>query len=302
MAKKRPAFQFYASDWLGSTKRAMMTPAQRGAYIDLLCHQWNDPDCSLPDDDATLAVLSGLDEGWLNGGCTLLRKCFPVASGKPGRLANPRLIEVRADADEWSRKSREGGIKSGEVRRAKADEAKTYGGQEAPGVDVKGGSTKGGTKDEPNTNPSPSSSSSPSSLSSPPPPPPPEGESSCRSYRFDEEDSATAAWMLGLIRDLKPNFQEPNLDEWSNTIRLMRERDKKPNADIRDLFTHANNDDFWQNNILSPGKLRKQWDQLDLKLRGTGRMDGFTAKERRGAVATQQWLDDKARAGEDGES
>ena len=120
-----------------------------------------------------------------------------------------------------------------------------------------------------------------------------DGESSCRSYRFDEEDSATAAWMLAKMRELKPDLREPNLDEWANTIRLMLERDKRTHADIRDLFERANNDDFWQNNILSPGKLRKQWDQLDLKLRGAGRMDGFTAKERRGASASQQWLKEK---------
>jgi len=124
MAKK-PAFQFYASDWLGSTKHAMMSPAERGAYIDLLCHQWNDPDCSLPDDDAILAVLSGLNEGWCNGGCTLVRECFPKVAKHPTRIANKRLREVRAISDEWSRKSREGGIKSGAVRRAKSKRAKT---------------------------------------------------------------------------------------------------------------------------------------------------------------------------------
>ncbi len=175
MARKRPAFQFYASDWLGSTKHAMMSPAQRGAYIDLLCHQWNDPDCTIPDDDDVLAVLSGLGEGWLNGGCELLRQCFPVASNRPGRLANLRLLEVRATADEWSRKSREGGKRSGEVRRANAERAKgcddvrTQTGNEQT---AKGGSTKGGTNREPKgkpPSPSPSSSPSESSASNPSP-------------------------------------------------------------------------------------------------------------------------------------
>ena len=53
--KKSPAFPFYASDWLGSTKRAMMTAEQRAGYIDLLCHQWSHETCSLPDDDEILA-------------------------------------------------------------------------------------------------------------------------------------------------------------------------------------------------------------------------------------------------------
>ncbi|MGS1814239.1 hypothetical protein GHV20_004705 [Klebsiella oxytoca] len=31
------------------------------------------------------------------------------------------------------------------------------------------------------------------------------------------------------------------------------------------MFKWANEDDFWQKNILSPSKLRKQWDQLMTK-------------------------------------
>ncbi len=113
---KAPAFQFYASDWLGSTRRAMMTPAQRGAYIDLLCYQWGDATCSLPDDDETLATLSGLGDEWVNGSSSTLRPCFPKHPTLPGRIANPRLLEVKAARDEWVERSRQGGIKSGKAR------------------------------------------------------------------------------------------------------------------------------------------------------------------------------------------
>ena len=153
---KNPAFPFYASDWLGSTKRAMMSLAEQGAYINLLCHQWNDPTCSLPDDDEALAALSGLREGWFNGGCRLVRLCFPKHPVLDGRIANPRLLELRAERDEWRRKSSEGGKKSAKVRRAKRV-AVTRSGK------GKGGSTtvptKGATKRQPNGNsPSPSPS------------------------------------------------------------------------------------------------------------------------------------------------
>ena len=100
------------------------------------------------------------------------------------------------------------------------------------------------------------------------------GRSSCRTLQFDEADSATASWMLGLIREVQPGFKEPSLDAWANSIRLMRERDNRTDAEIRDLFTLANADDFWRANILSPDKLRKQWDQLDLKLRKGRHSDG----------------------------
>lgn len=42
MAKKPPAFQFYVNDWLSSSSVAMMTPEQRGCYIQLLARAWPD--------------------------------------------------------------------------------------------------------------------------------------------------------------------------------------------------------------------------------------------------------------------
>ncbi len=93
-------------------------------------------------------------------------------------------------------------------------------------------------------------------------------DSSCPKLRFDEEDRAVAEWMLDLIRKLNPAHKKPNLDRWANTIRLMRERDGKTPEDIRAVFAWANADSFWQSNILSPEKLRDQFDQLTLKRKG----------------------------------
>ncbi len=156
---KDPAFPFYASDWLGSNLRAMMSLEQQGAYFTLLCRQWTDPTCSLPSDDHTLARLSELGEGWFDNGNDIIRDCFEPHPEHSERIANKRLLEVRAERDRWSEKSRQGGRRSGAVRRAKAAVRTTSG-------NVKGGS-KGGsptlrTKREPNANtPSPSPSPSP---------------------------------------------------------------------------------------------------------------------------------------------
>ena len=130
-----PYFKFYASDWLGSTKRAIMTQEQRAAYIDLLSHQWGDETCSLPDDDEVLAALSGLGQGWFKGGSEMLRRCFPKHPTLEGRIANPKLLDIRADAVAWSEKSAEGGRKSAESKKLKA---------------AKGGSTTLPTKRQPN--------------------------------------------------------------------------------------------------------------------------------------------------------
>lgn len=139
-----PAFQLYANDWLSSTKIALMTPAQEGAYIRLLCYAWNDPNCSIPDDDQELSVLSRLGEGWFNGGSAMVRKCFEPHPALPGRLVNRRLIEEREKQLAWREKSKQGGLKSGVSRRKQQPE-----------------STKGGsTVVEPKGNSSSSSSSS----------------------------------------------------------------------------------------------------------------------------------------------
>lgn len=142
---KDPAFMFYTNDWLSSTIRVLMSPAQRGAYIDLLCHQWNDETCSLPDDDEVLAVLSGLGEGWLNGSCDLLRRCFPKSDTLVGRIANKKLLELKDERDAWKEKCRKGGLKSSKNRKLRS---------------VKGSSTTVATKRELKGNSSSSSSSS----------------------------------------------------------------------------------------------------------------------------------------------
>lgn len=121
MANRSPAFQFYPADWLSSARVRCMTPEQKGAYIDLLAYQWLDPDCSLPDDDSELAVLSGLGEvGW-KGSSSTLRGCFKYRSSSPPRIANERLrCELQKQA-EWRERCANGGVKSGVTRRRPND-------------------------------------------------------------------------------------------------------------------------------------------------------------------------------------
>lgn len=96
--------------------------------------------------------------------------------------------------------------------------------------------------------------------------------SSRQRSKFTDGDRATASFMWELIQDLLPNAKRPNLDKWADTVRLMRERDGRMDLEIREVFSWANADTFWQSNILSPAKLRKQWDQLELKRRnGSGK-------------------------------
>jgi len=94
-----------------------MTPAEEGAYIRLLAYSWNDPDCSLPDDDEELSRLSRLGEGWFNGSGKKVRDCFEKSARLPDRIFNKKQVEIRKKQKEWQRKSAEGGVKSGQSRR-----------------------------------------------------------------------------------------------------------------------------------------------------------------------------------------
>jgi len=82
--------------------------------------------------------------------------------------------------------------------------------------------------------------------------------------KFTDEDLTAANFIHGKVKEILPDMKEPNLNKWADTIRLMRERDNRTHKEICQVFLVANNDPFWQQNILSPEKLRKQFDRLKL--------------------------------------
>jgi hypothetical protein len=93
-----------------------------------------------------------------------------------------------------------------------------------------------------------------------------------REWKFHPADMEVATWMLERIQDIT-TVPRPNLEKWADTIRLMRERDKLTIKEIRDVFDWANNDDFWQTNILCPATLRKQFPKLTAKRNKSGGMN-----------------------------
>ena len=78
----------------------------------------------------------------------------------------------------------------------------------------------------------------------------------------DEGDLKTAKWMFGRVKKLNPSALEPTWYDWANDIRLMRQIDGRTHEQICALFDWANKDSFWHQNILSPRKLRKHFDEL----------------------------------------
>jgi hypothetical protein len=86
-----------------------------------------------------------------------------------------------------------------------------------------------------------------------------------KKVRFSPDDFKAAEYLIGLILKLYPDHKTPNLETWAKEIRLIRERDGKTHKEICELFKWANSHPFWQSNILSPSKLREQWDRLQIQ-------------------------------------
>ena len=108
-----PAFQFYPSDFLGSTKVQLMSAAEVGAYVLLLCACWQDG--GIPRDSRRLAVLARMkpkqfDRAWED----LLSECFVV---KGDRYVNARLEVERKKQADYRRQQKERADKGWQSRK-----------------------------------------------------------------------------------------------------------------------------------------------------------------------------------------
>jgi uncharacterized protein YdaU (DUF1376 family) len=102
---KPPAFQFYADDFLAGA--ADMTQSEVGAYILLLCHQWNRGSAPVQPERQLLIAKGPVSEH-------VLAK-FEV--GPDGELRNARLEAEREKQANYRETQRLKGIQSGKTRR-----------------------------------------------------------------------------------------------------------------------------------------------------------------------------------------
>ena len=66
-----------------------------------------------------------------------------------------------------------------------------------------------------------------------------------------------------------PNFKTNKIDKWTNEIGKIHFLDGYEWTDIQKIIDFAKNDDFWNSNILSGEKLRKQMEKLYLKAKNS---------------------------------
>jgi hypothetical protein len=89
----------------------------------------------------------------------------------------------------------------------------------------------------------------------------------------EERNKELAFLLLQKIRERKPDFKEPNLNQWTKHIDLMIRIDNRKPEIIEKVIIWCQADcgdggkwKGWQNNILSTEKLRKQFDKLELAM------------------------------------
>lgn len=113
---KMPFFQFWVDDWIGSSRIRQMPLSARGAYIDLLGHQWQ---CGqIPDDLATMARMVGATPDEMREAWKYLEDHFPETT--PGFRENEKLAEIREATVRRIETAKSNGQKGG--RRPKVDE------------------------------------------------------------------------------------------------------------------------------------------------------------------------------------
>lgn len=106
----------------------------------------------------------------------------------------------------------------------------------------------------------------------------PDASSSRKANReASPDDVALAEWFADRVASVQPTRREiqaarrnATVAKWANDLRLLRERDRRTSAEVRNLFERIQRDPFWRLNVLSPAKLREKWDDLALKLSPKG--------------------------------
>jgi uncharacterized protein YdaU (DUF1376 family) len=111
---RSPAFQFYPNDFISDRNVVLMSMAERGVYITLLCYAWQEP---LPNDTDRLSRLCGMPLPVFRKLWPAVRICF-LEQGE--HLIQPRLERERQKQADYRRRQSDRGRASGEARRRNA--------------------------------------------------------------------------------------------------------------------------------------------------------------------------------------
>lgn len=111
-----------------------------------------------------------------------------------------------------------------------------------------------------------------------------EGDKKKPSVSFVEDAPAfrLARYLFNCIRKNKPDFKQPNLQVWARDMDLMIRIDKRDPDEMREVIKWCQEDNApddrgfcWAHNVLSAAKLRKQFDQLAIRMNSREKEEPF---------------------------
>ncbi|MDO4536263.1 MAG: hypothetical protein Q4B63_10710 [Clostridium perfringens] len=73
--------------------------------------------------------------------------------------------------------------------------------------------------------------------------------------------------LFSLMQNNNPNVRKPDFQRWSKEFDSILRIDKRNVEEVKKVIGWSQRDLFWKSNILSPSKLRKQYDSLVLKMK-----------------------------------
>ncbi len=95
-------------------------------------------------------------------------------------------------------------------------------------------------------------------------------------YADDSPFLKLAILLFERIKTRNPKHKKPNLQSWAEDVRKTIELDDRTNDEYLQVLEWSQRDLFWQTNILSPAKLRKQFDTLTLQMQSDlNKRNGF---------------------------
>jgi hypothetical protein len=112
----------------------------------------------------------------------------------------------------------------------------------------------------------------------------------------DSNEFILSEYLFKKIKSRNPNHKAPNFQNWSAVFDKILRIDKRDKSDVSRVIKWAQEDYFWQNNILSPGKLREQYDQLYLKMSQSGSKQASEDDKRKSEELIKQQQNKEATA------
>ena len=94
-------------------------------------------------------------------------------------------------------------------------------------------------------------------------------------FAENSDEMVIVDFFIGKLKELNPKIKVPDTlnkkQKWAADIDKLLRIDKRDKHEVCEVISYVVTDDFWKSNVLSPDKLRKQYDKLVIKMQQQGK-------------------------------